>query len=78
MAGAGPRGGAGGPGFHLGRDQPGRFTPLTVTGGNVQADGDLVAGAGAGTVADSVLLCVPAHGMYWLMSRPFSCNICAA
>ena len=64
MAGAGPKGGAGGPGFHLGRDQPGRFTPFTVTGGNVQADGDLVAGAGAGTVADSVLLCVPAQGTY--------------
>ena len=58
MAGAGPKGGAGGPGFHLGRDQPGRLTPLTVTGGNTQADGDFVAGAGAG--ATDCTRCAPA------------------
>ena len=45
-AGAGPRGGAG---DQVGRLQPGRLTPLMVTGGNVSADGD--AGAGAGAVA---------------------------
>ena len=59
MAGAGASGGAGGAGVHLGRDQPGRFTPLTVTGGNVSAEGEAGAGAGACAAVDCAA-CTPA------------------
>ena len=59
-AGAGPSGGAGGAGVHFGSDQPGRFTPLTVTGGNFQAEGDAGAGAGTGALAAvDCVLCTP-------------------
>ena len=45
-AGAGPRGGAG---DQVGRLQPGRLTPLMVTGGNVSADEE---GDGADALVD--------------------------
>jgi len=59
-AGAGPSGGAGGAGVHFGSDQPGRFIPFTVTGGNFQAEGDAGAGAGTGAIAAvDCVLCTP-------------------
>ena len=62
--GAGASGEAGGAGGSLGRDQPGSFTPLIDTGGNVQALGDAGAGAGAETVAAALCVdCTPAWGI---------------